>query len=61
MSCKFNACLGCKERFLGCHAKCEKYLAEVAENKEEKEQIRVVKEREGQFVAYARQRGQKRR
>lgn len=37
-------CKDCKERELGCHSKCEKYLAFKLERDKEQEQIRKIKE-----------------
>lgn len=34
-------CKGCTERHLGCHATCEKYLKEKAQNDKEREQERL--------------------
>lgn len=33
----FKSCYHCKERYLGCHDKCNKYLKEKAEHEKHKE------------------------
>lgn len=40
------SCKGCTDRKVGCHSKCEKYLAESAENVKNIERIHKVKEEE---------------
>lgn len=34
-----NCCRDCKERYVGCHSKCERYIKQIKEWKEVKEQI----------------------
>lgn len=41
---KYNNCYGCKERKLGCHSTCEKYLADKAASEAIKENIRKNKQ-----------------
>lgn len=43
---KHSACKDCKDRYVGCHAKCEIYIAEKKEIKAEKEMIWKVKDAE---------------
>ena len=56
---KFKACYKCEEKFLGCHATCEKYLAEVEQHRQEQEKIRAAKEKENAYVAYSRQKSRR--
>lgn len=41
---KYNNCYGCKERKLGCHSTCEKYLADKAAADAIKENIKKTKQ-----------------
>ncbi len=45
-----NACYGCKDRFVGCHATCPKY----AEFRKELEEIRESEKRQATLDDYAR-------
>lgn len=56
---KFSACLGCEDRQQVCHATCEKYLAEVERYNKEKEQIQEARNRNGEYIAYTRQRSRR--
>lgn len=38
-----SPCLNCKDRFVGCHSTCEKYIAFTKENNKKKEEIRAEK------------------
>lgn len=47
---KFISCLNCKERYVGCHSTCEKYLNEKAAHDEEVKLIRQQRELEDMFI-----------
>ena len=38
---QFKSCINCKDRKVGCHSICEKYLNEVKENEKLKEKKRI--------------------
>lgn len=40
---RINCCYECKNRTIGCHAKCEKYILQKAEYDKEQEKIRNMK------------------
>ena len=49
---QYNHCLGCPDRKVGCHATCEKYLADKAAAEEVKTIIREQKRIEDDYVNF---------
>lgn len=49
---KYNHCLGCTERKVGCHSTCEKYLADRAVADEIKAELRKKKKEEGDIEGF---------
>ena len=45
-------CQDCKDRYLGCHSNCQKYLEAKAEHSKEKESVTQIKEDERRFDSY---------
>ena len=52
MRSKFKECHKCEERFLGCHSVCKRHLAEVEQNRQEKEQIYAAKSKNREYYSY---------
>lgn len=51
-----NPCEGCKERHIGCHSTCERYLQSKAETEVAKEKERLSKVHDGYLADIARRR-----
>lgn len=49
---KIISCLNCKERCVGCHSTCEKYLKEKSARDEKIEMINKQKELEEIFISF---------
>lgn len=47
---KYDSCLNCKERYQGCHSKCDKYK----KYKEEIEKIKLNKKKSRCYYSYKR-------
>ncbi len=50
---KPSPCLGCTDRYIGCHAKCKQYLAWCSEREKEKAKIWKAKAEEDYFAECA--------
>lgn len=54
-----QCCKECKKRYMGCHSKCEDYLAAKAENERIKEEKHKQSVTDGYFVLTARKKRKK--
>lgn len=48
----FNDCIDCKDRKMGCHATCEKYLADKKKHLKEKEKISASRRANNEYLSY---------